>query len=251
MSDPYVPESAMIVAAHPDDIEFTCVGTLALWARHGARISYVLCTSGEAGIEDPALSPEEAARIREEEQRAAADIAGAADVVFLREPDGLLQPTLDLRRKLVREIRRFRPEVLLTGDPALIWMGPSFLNHPDHRAASTAAIEAAWPAAGQPNLWPEMAAEGLKPFRPRKLFITGWGIPPGADLWIDIAETLDVKVAALRAHRSQMGNGNPEGLLRKMAADSAAGRGMASAEAFRVVTLLNDERWERTRGLKG
>lgn len=250
MSGTYVPESAMMIAAHPDDIEFTCAGTLALWARRGARISYVLCTSGEAGIEDPAIGTEEAARIREEEQRAAAAIAGATDVVFLREPDGLLQPTLDLRRRLVREIRRFRPEVLLTGDPSLIWMGPAFLNHPDHRAASTAAIEAAWPAAGQPNLWPEMAAEGYRPFRPRKLFVTGW-IQPGADLWIDIEETMDVKVAALRAHRSQMGNGNPEALLRKVAAENATGRGIAYAEAFRVVTLLNDDRWEKTRGVKG
>ena len=109
----YVPSSAMAIVAHPDDIEFSCAGTLALWARAGTRISYVLCTSGDVGIALPDMSRDLAIEIRESEQRAAADIVGATEVIFLREPDGMLQPTLDLRRKLVREIRRFRPEVVI------------------------------------------------------------------------------------------------------------------------------------------
>src|SRR5512135_1812284 len=119
----YIPESAMAIVAHPDDIEFSCVGTMARWARAGARICYVLCTSGDVGIAEPGMTRQRAAQIREAEARAAAEIAGVKDVVFLREPDGLLVPTLDLRKKLVREIRRFRPEVVVTGDPTVLWAG--------------------------------------------------------------------------------------------------------------------------------
>ena len=108
----YVPESAMVIVAHPDDIEFSCAGTIARWTQKGARVAYVICTSGDVGIDEAGMTREKAARIREAEQIEAARIAGVDDVVFLREPDGMLQATLELRKKLVREIRRFRPEVV-------------------------------------------------------------------------------------------------------------------------------------------
>src|SRR5512147_2502435 len=117
MSVFYIPESAMAIVAHPDDIEFSCAGLLARWAKAGARISYVLCTSGEVGIAEPGMTKAQAGSIREEEQRAAAEIIGATEVIFLREPDGTLQATNDLRKRLVCEIRRFRPEVVISGDP--------------------------------------------------------------------------------------------------------------------------------------
>jgi LmbE family N-acetylglucosaminyl deacetylase len=250
MADPgAVPESVLVVAAHPDDIEFACAGTLALWARGGSRLRYVLCTSGAAGVDDPAISPERAVEIRESEQRAAAAVLGA-EVEFLGEPDGLLQPTLELRRRLVREIRRFCPEVVVCGDPSLIWMGPSFLNHPDHRAAATAALEAAWPAAGQRNLYPEMDCEGLALHRPRRIYVSGW-VVPGADCWVDIGETLEIKLQALRCHASQMAGSDPGPFIRNWAAGNAQGRGMDYAECFRVVTLVPDELWARTRGRRG
>ncbi|HCE17185.1 MAG TPA: PIG-L family deacetylase, partial [Anaerolinea thermolimosa] len=119
----YVPESAMAIVAHPDDIEFSCAGTMARWARAGTRISYVLCTSGDVGIAEEGMSRQKAAEIRENEARRAAEITGVSEVVFLREPDGLLVPSLELRKKLVREIRRFRPEVVVTGDPTVVWAG--------------------------------------------------------------------------------------------------------------------------------
>src|SRR5512139_1943452 len=109
----YTPESAMSIVAHPDDIEFSCAGTMARWARAGARISYVLCTSGDVGIDDPGMTRQRAAEIREAEQLEAARIAGASEVIFLKEPDGMLQATMELRKKIVREIRRFRPEVVV------------------------------------------------------------------------------------------------------------------------------------------
>ncbi|MER3467469.1 MAG: PIG-L family deacetylase, partial [Thermoflexus sp.] len=143
MREPKPPERVLVVAAHPDDVEFTCAGTLAKWARRGSAIALVLCTSGDAGTEEAGRSREATARIREAEQQAAARVLGLAEVVFLRYPDGLLQPTLELRRDLVREIRRFRPHALVCGDPSVYFYGEDYINHPDHRAAAQAALEAA------------------------------------------------------------------------------------------------------------
>ena len=242
MSAFYVPESAMAIVAHPDDIEFTCVGTMARWVKAGARIAYVLCTSGDVGIDEPGMTRARATEIREAEARAAAEIAGVKEVIFLREPDGLLQATLELRRKLVREIRRFRPEVVITGDPTIVFAGDDYIDHPDHRAASTAALDAVFPAAGQPNLFEDLAAEGLGPHKPRKVYVTGRG---QSELFVNIDETMDIKVAALRAHRSQMKDWDPEERIKNWAQERAKGKEMNYAESFRVVTLLDDETWAR------
>jgi LmbE family N-acetylglucosaminyl deacetylase len=241
----YIPESALVIVAHPDDIEFSCAGTLARWAREGTRVCYVLCTSGEVGIAETGMTKTRAAEIREAEQHAAAEIAGAQEVIFLREPDGMLQPTLELRKKLVREIRRFRPEVVITGDPTVVWAGDSYINHPDHRAAATAALDAVFPAAGQPNLFEELAEEGLSAHKPRKVYVTTW---EAAEQYVNIDKTIDIKLAALRAHKSQMRDWDPEEMLRTWAAERAKGKEMAYAEAFRVVTLVSDEDWEKTKG---
>lgn len=238
----YYPESAMAIVAHPDDIEFSCAGTLARWARLGARISYVLCTSGDVGIDEPGVTREQAAKIREEEQLEAAKIIGAEEVIFLREPDGLLQPTLELRKRLVREIRRFRPEAIVCGDPTIVWAGNDYINHPDHRAAAWAALDAAFPAAGQTNLFQEFEAEGIYAHKPRKVYVISWG---EADVFVNIEDTIDLKIAALRAHRSQMKDWDPEESIRKWAEERGTGKEMKYAEGFRVVTLVDDETWEK------
>ncbi len=240
MSTFYIPESAMAIVAHPDDIEFTCVGTVARWVKGGARAAYVLCTSGDVGIAEPGMTHERATEIREAEARAAAQIAGVGEVIFLREPDGMLQATLELRKKLVREIRRFRPEVVITGDPTVILAAEDYINHPDHRAASAAALDAVFPAAGQPNLYEELAGEGLSPHKVRKVYVTGFG---QGNFFVNIDETIDVKVAALRAHRSQMKDWDPEERIKQWAHEAAKGKEMMYAESFRVVTLLDDEAW--------
>jgi len=238
----YIPESAMAIVAHPDDIEFSCSGTMARWARAGARICYVLCTSGDVGIADPGMTRERASEIREAEALAAAEIAGVKNVVFLREPDGLLVPTLDLRKKLVREMRRFRPEVVVTGDPTQVWSGEDYINHPDHRAAAQAALDAVFPAAGQPNLFEDLAEEGLTAHKPRKVYVTSW---QPADVYVCIDDTIDIKIAALRAHKSQMGDWDPSDMVRKWASDAAKGKEMSYAETYRVVTLVDDKTWEK------
>lgn len=241
MSQFYIPQSAMVIVAHPDDIEYTCAGTLARWAKAGARISYVLCTSGDAGIDEPGMTRARAIEIREAEQREAARIAGAAEVIFLHEPDGLLVPTLELRKKLVREIRRFRPEVVMCGDPTIVWAGSDYINHPDHRASAAAALDATFPAAGQPNLFEDLAQEGLTAHKPRKVYVMSWD---QSDTFVNIEETIEQKIEALRAHTSQMRGWDPEKLIREWASESAKGKEMAYAESYRVVTLVDDETWQ-------
>lgn len=243
MDKVYIPESAIVIVAHPDDIEFSCAGTMARWVRAGARIVYVLCTSGDVGINEPGITKEKAAEIRENEALKAAEITGVKDVVFLREPDGLLIPSLELRKKLVREIRRYKPEVVITGDPTVVFASQDYINHPDHRAAAQAAIDATFPAAGQSNLFEELEAEGITAHRPRKVFVTSWG--PG-DIYVNIEETIDTKIEALKAHVSQMRGWDPSENIKKWAAETAKGKEMAYAESYRVFTLVDDETWEKS-----
>ncbi len=238
----YVPKSALVIVAHPDDIEYSCAGTIARWVQAGARVGYVLCTSGDVGIADPGMTRARATEIREAEQRAAAEVVGVRDVTFLREPDGMLEATLQLRKRLVREIRRFRPEVVVTGDPTIVWSGEDYINHPDHRAAAAAALDATFPAAGQPNLFEELAEEGLKAHKPRKVYVTEWD---GADLYVNIEDTIHVKIEALRAHKSQMKEWDPEPMVREWAATRGKGKEMAYAESFRVITLVPDSDWAK------
>jgi len=238
----YVPESALVIMAHPDDIEFSCAGTLARWAKAGARIGYVLCTSGDVGIAEPGMTRARAAEIREAETLAAAAVLGVTDVTFLREPDGLLQPTLELRKKLVREIRRFRPEVLVCSDPTVVFSRNDYINHPDHRAAGQAALDAVFPAAGQPNLFEELAEEGLRAHKTRKVYVSTAQNP---DLYVSIDETIDLKMEALRKHASQFNGWDPEENVRKWAAERAKGKEMEYCETFRVFTLETDEKWAK------
>lgn len=241
----YVPERAMVIVAHPDDIEFGSAGTVAAWVKGGAEVCYVLCTSGDVGIATAGMTKAEAAAIREAEQTAAAAVVGVKDVVYLREPDGMLENSIDLRRKLVREIRRFRPEAVICMDPTVMWVGEGYINHPDHRAAGTAAVDAIFPAAGQPNLFEELAEEGLRAHKPRKVFVSSFR---QGEVAVDITATIDLKLAALRKHESQMKGWDPEPRIREWNGIAATGTGAAYVERFRVVTLESDEDWEKRQG---
>lgn len=243
----YIPESALVIVAHPDDIEFGCAGTIARWAKHGCRAAYLLLTSGDVGIARDGMTREQAREIREAEQTAAARIAGVETVIYLREPDGMLEATLGLRKKVVREIRRFRPEVVVVMDPTVLWAGNGYINHPDHRAAGTVAVDAVFPAAGQPNLFQELEEEGLTAHKPRKVYVQHFGSGQ-ADTYVSIDETIDLKIAALRAHVSQITGWDPEPRMREWAAAAAQGKEMQYAEVFRVVTLEGDEEWSKWKG---
>ena len=234
----YVPQKVLVIVAHPDDAEFSCAGTVARWVKDGVEVAYVICTSGEVGIAEPDLTKEKAAQIREAEQIAAAEVAGVKEVVFLREPDGLLENTLALRKRLVREIRRFKPEVVITGDPTVVWARSTYINHPDHRAASGAALDAVFPAAGQPHLFEDLAEEGLTAHKTRKVYVTAWD---DIDTFVNISDTIDLKIEALKKHVSQMKDWDPGPMIKEWAAEAAKGKEMLYAEGFRVITLISNE----------
>jgi LmbE family N-acetylglucosaminyl deacetylase len=240
MSDIYVPSRVMVIVAHPDDIEFSCAGTIARWKTLGSIVSYVLCTSGDVGIDEPGMTRMRATEIREREQLNAAQVIGVDDVVFLRYPDGRLEATMELRKKLVREIRKFKPEVVICGDPTIVWVGDDYINHPDHRAAASAALDAIFPAAGQPNLFQDLEEEGLKAHKPRKVYVMSW---EGGDTFVNIEETIELKIQALREHTSQMRGNDPSERIKMWAAARGKGKEMTYAEAYRVVTLVKDEDW--------
>jgi LmbE family N-acetylglucosaminyl deacetylase len=233
----------MVIVAHPDDIEFSCAGTIARWVKEGCQVVYILITSGDVGIAEPGMTRARAAEIREAEQLAAAEVVGVSEVIFLREPDGMLENTLALRKRLVREIRRYKPEVVICGDPTVMWVGDNYINHPDHRAAAGAAVDAIFPAAGQPNLFEELAEEGLTAHKVRKVYVQAWN--EQADTFVNISETIDLKIESLRRHVSQMKDWDPEPMVKEWAAAAAKGKEMAYAEAYRVVTLVSDEDFKK------
>lgn len=239
----------MVIVAHPDDMEFLCAGTIARWVRDGAVGAYVLCTSGQVGIKNPALTMEEVAAIREREQREAAAVVGVEDVTFLGYQDGILENTMDLRRRLVREIRRFRPEVLIIQDPTRLFVERNdYINHPDHRAAAGAAIDAVFPAAGMPHVFREFEAEGLTAHETRKVYVVAF---EESNTWVDISDTLDLKLEALMKHDSQikeMGDWDPRIRIREWAERHARGKEMTYAEGYRVITLKSPEDWQRCKG---
>jgi LmbE family N-acetylglucosaminyl deacetylase len=229
-----IPESAMVIVAHPDDAEFTMAGTVAMWTKAGCRVTYVVCTDGNAGSHEPGMTREKLADIRRTEQRAACAVLGVSDVVFLGYDDGQLQPTLALRRDLVRVIRQYKPEVVLAGDPTAVFYDDDYINHPDHRAGAQAALDAVAPACAMPLLWPEVGA----PHRVRRIYIYGNDKP---NEWVDITETIEQKIAALKQHASQMGDWDPTKMIKQWGSETGKEKGLAYAERYRVITLERPE----------
>jgi LmbE family N-acetylglucosaminyl deacetylase len=196
------PESVLVILAHPDDPEFFCGGTLARWADQGRQIRYCLLTRGERGGTGLEHDPEDLARLRQSEQRAAARILGIHDVEFLDQPDGYLVPDLNLRKQIVRVLRRLRPDIVVTCDPTNLYPSDRYINHPDHRAAGQAVLDAIFPAAGSALFFPELLTEeGLAPHKVRQVFLSLTREPNTA---IDVTATVERKIAALREHRSQI-----------------------------------------------
>jgi LmbE family N-acetylglucosaminyl deacetylase len=226
------PERLMVIVAHPDDADFGPAATIAGWIKAGSVAHLVCCTSGDAGAEDPEIDPLELARLREEEQRAAARIVGYEEVTFLHRPDGALENDLPLREQLVRLIRMFRPDAVLTMDPTVLFHSSGYIQHTDHRAAGMSAIDAVYPAARNPMAFPQLSREGLTAHTVSRLYLF-WSDQPNAT--VDVSDTLQIKLAALRAHASQLRE--PEELeerIREWAASTGKEVGVAAAESFRI-----------------
>jgi LmbE family N-acetylglucosaminyl deacetylase len=241
MENEFIPKSAMSIHAHPDDQDFTVSGTLAKWSRAGCKIVSVIVTSGDAGSNDPSKSAAyktDLGQLREAEQQAANKVLGIGQTVFLRYPDGELVPSIELRRELTRLIRRHKPEVVVTGDPSARFYGNEYVNHPDHRAASEAAIYAVFPSAGSRMIFADLLDEGLPPHEVKRLYIHGNDNP---DTWIDITGTIEIKIDALKKHVSQGETQESEQMLRDWAAEEGKPKTMRHAEAFRVMILQGEE----------
>jgi len=225
-----VQADVLVIAAHPDDSEFGAAGTVALWVQAGRRVTYVVCTSGEKGTSDPSLTPELLAPIREEEQRAAARTLGVQEVVFLRRPDQGLEDTAEFRKLIVRMIRTVRPSIVMTSDPyrRYIW-------HRDHRIIGQVVLDAVFPFARDHLSYPDLLAEGLAPHKVQELYF--WGAED-INRRSDITATFDLKIAALRCHKTQVREfkrGDPEEWLRQRCREMAAGESFGLAEAFHYV----------------
>ena len=199
------PQTILVILAHPDDPEFFCGATLAQWARAGHKIIYYLLTCGDKGFNDstpPEMTPEALCALRHIEQEAAATVIGAQAVHYLDRPDGYLVPNLDLRCEIVRIIRKEKPDVLVTCDPQNLFATYG-INHPDHRAAGQAVLDAVFPAAGNKEYFPELLAEGLQPHMPKEIWCSLTSQP---DVILDVTETWPIKLQALLHHKTQIGD---------------------------------------------
>jgi LmbE family N-acetylglucosaminyl deacetylase len=231
-----VPERILTVTAHPDDVDFGAAGSVAMWTKAGAAVTYCLVTDGDAGGFDPAIPRSEIPAIRRAEQSAAAAEVGVKDLVWLGYPDGRLQSTIDLRRDLARVIRQVRPQWVICPSPDRIW-DRLFASHPDHLAVGEAAICAVYPDARNLFAFPELAAEGLEPHTVQEVWVMA---APGHNVYVDVTDTFDAKLAALRAHASQDTDrdGGLEARLRSWLSQNAAEAGWEPgrlAETFRRI----------------
>jgi len=226
------PADILVVAAHPDDAEFGASGTVARWIREKKEVVYVVCTSGEKGTADRTMNPVRLATIRESEQEAAAKVLGVREVVFLRLTDQGLEDTPEFRKMIVRQIRTYRPATVVTSDPyrRYVW-------HRDHRIVGQVTLDAVFPFARDHLAYPDFLEEGLEPHKVREMFFFG---SDDVNYRSDITETFDLKVAALRCHKSQvkeLGVSDLETWLRGWSCSMAEGTECELAETFHRVEI--------------
>ena len=223
----------LVISPHPDDAEYGVAGTVARWTREGKQVVYVICTNGDKGTSDPDMQPKILVEIRKKEQLAAADVLGVSEVVFLGLPDQGLEETPEFRKQIVRLIRQYRPEIVVTADPyrRYIW-------HRDHRIAGQVALDAVFPYARDHLAYPDLLEEGLQPHKVREMLF--WA-SEDINYRSDITATFDLKVAALRCHDSQMQSlkePNPESWLRQRCQDIAKDDDFELGEAFHRVEIF-------------
>jgi len=225
-------ERVMVVTAHPDDSEFGAGGTVAKLAKQGCEVTYVIVTNGNKGSSDRTMSPERLAKIREEEQRNAARALGVERVEFLGYPDCELEDTRDLRRDITRQIRRWRPDLLITQNPHRTYN--LYASHRDHRITAGAVLDCVYPLARDHMAFPELLPE-VEPHKVREIHVMQWENP---HLVVDISDTMDLKLKALACHASQLGNFPAvEKRVRERSAELGKPKGYAYAEAFDRIVM--------------
>jgi LmbE family N-acetylglucosaminyl deacetylase len=222
--------TALVIFAHPDDAEFMCGGTVAAWAADGTAVHYCVITDGSAGNNEPGVTREEIAPVREREQREAARILGVRGIDFLGFRDGELEVNLETRKAVTRVVRRVRPDVIVAPDPSRLWNGSGYINHWDHKQAGTLALCSIMPDAPSRPQFSELLDEGLEPFEVPNLMLSS----EEPDTYVDITKSIDRKIEALLAHESQ-GTHDPETekWVRQRARDTGEQAGVDYAEAFK------------------
>ena len=226
------PKVALVVIPHPDDGEGGCGGTVAKWVIQGSEVFFVLCTDGGKGSDDPEMTSDRLAAIREKEQLQAASTLGVKEVVLLRHPDGELEDTREFRKEIVRAIRRFRPESVLCPDP----YRRDYHSHRDHRVTGIVAADAVFPYARDPLHFKELLKdEGLQPHKAAQILFWATDDP---DMFVDITETIDIKIKSILCHESQISKSRDREVgesVKKRAKEAAADSGYQYAEAFRAL----------------
>lgn len=228
-------ERALVIFSHPDDAEFSAAATIAHLTAAGARVDYVVTTDGGKGTEDPMVTSAQLTAVREAEQRAAADVLGVSDIVHLGYPDAYLEPTLSLRRDIVRQIRRFRPDLVIAQSSMRRQDGNPFIGHPDHLATGEATLAAIYPAARDRLNFPELIAEGLEPWKVRQVLVSGVEQP---NLWVDVSSTFEIGLQALFCHVSQIADPDATAeRVRQRAAELGEPAGLELANAFLSILI--------------
>ncbi|MBO0688872.1 MAG: PIG-L family deacetylase [Candidatus Dormibacteraeota bacterium] len=228
-------ERVLVVCAHPDDAEFGFGATVARLADQGSAVTYVVCTDGSQGGEDPAVPDQELTSTRYREQREAAAVLGVRDVVFLGHRDGHLVPDLELRRELVREIRRHRPDLVLAQSPLRVLNSGIGAYHPDHLAVGEATLQAVYPDSRNPRAFRDLLQEGLEPHRVQEVWV---GAAQEPDHFVDVTDYIDRKIQAIECHRSQLGkphhgSDGPGKRIRERLRAAGEQAGYEYAEGFR------------------
>jgi LmbE family N-acetylglucosaminyl deacetylase len=228
-------QQILVILAHPDDPEFFCGGTLARWALAGHEITYALLTCGDKGrnADNRSIADDKLCALRHLEQRAAADALGVKVIHYLDREDGYLVPDLDLRRDVVRLIRRFKPDVLVTCDPQNLFAAYG-INHPDHRAAGQVVLDAVFPSAGNDLFFPELLKEGLEPHTPKEIWVSLTNQP---NVTLDVTATWEIKLRALKEHKSQTGDpAKLEERMRSRRTEGSTEENPRYEEKFRVIS---------------
>jgi len=227
------PQKILVILAHPDDPEFFCGATLARWARAGHEINYFILTCGDKGFAETNVNADYICGIRRAEQKAAAAVIGVKSVRFLDLEDGFVVPSIDLRREIVRAIRQSTPDILVTCDPSHLFAGDYYINHPDHRYAGQVVLDAVFPAAGNPFFFPELIKEGLKPHKPREVWVS---LTDNPTVMLDVTDTWEIKIQALKEHKSQIGDPKEfEERMRSRRSERSTEENEYYEEKFRVI----------------
>jgi len=229
------PQIVLGIAAHPDDLDVGAGGTLARFASEGAEIHYLILTDGGKGSNDPLMTSQQLTEIRHDEQQTALEIIGGKTITFLDYPDGELEVTMELKKQIVKAIRNIKPDVVITMDPTVIYSASrGIINHPDHRAAGQAVLDAVFPLARDRLTFPELLADGFEPHKTSTILLVNFN---ESNFAVDITDTFNTKLNALKAHESQFSDLEHSSWVQEMAITEGRKAGYEMAESFMRIDI--------------